>query len=224
MPPRMVVVVLSTFGSAPQSTGLFWRVFGPLSGSPTSLAVTPSLPRSMPRVPLSWMLLPRMLLPKVVSPSTRIPACPLPTTRLPSPGFVPPMVLSVAPFVMAIPEAVLPLWMPVASVPKKLHWMVALLAPSRKSASVKWYSAKPRTVLAFARSVSPLAALPAALPSSSILSVGGHAAQLAPGCVLPSSVTGAVIAGRGVVGTIRCTSVPGRLKRIARGALAALAS
>ena len=54
--------------SAPEaSTGKFCRLLAPLSASPTSLAVTPAAPMSMPSWAFEWIVLPSTALPTPAS-------------------------------------------------------------------------------------------------------------------------------------------------------------
>ena len=61
--PKTVVPPVGLLLTAEESTGKFWRLFAPASGSSASLAVTPSGPRSMPSPPLEKVELERTLLP-----------------------------------------------------------------------------------------------------------------------------------------------------------------
>ena len=75
------------------STGKFCRLLAPVSASPTSLAVTPLLARSMPRsvFPSSEFL--RIALP-VAGATTAMPLAPFPQMTLPSaPSVAEPIVL-----------------------------------------------------------------------------------------------------------------------------------
>jgi len=58
---------------------------------------------------------------------------------------------------------------------------------------------------------------PELLPFSSICKVGGQAAQLAPGWVVPSIDTASVIVGRALSGVMVCTPLPGTLNWISFG-------
>lgn len=69
-------------------TGKFWRLLAPVPGSSVSLAVTPSLSRSMPSPPLAKIRLERMLL--TVPSETNTPSAPLWAMRLPAALVVPP--------------------------------------------------------------------------------------------------------------------------------------
>ena len=67
-------------------TGKFCELFGPASGSPASLGVTPSPPRSMPSagemtVPLSWMELVTMVLPVPVAVTPVLTSTPAPVLK-----------------------------------------------------------------------------------------------------------------------------------------------
>ena len=68
------------------------QLFGPVSPSPASFGVTPSLVESIPRPPLPEMLLPRMALRADVAARTTTPV-PLFWMTFPSPAAVPPIVL-----------------------------------------------------------------------------------------------------------------------------------
>src|SRR3970040_1260383 len=73
--------------------GKFVRLFGPLSPSPESLAVTPSSLRSMPSRVWEWIELPRMELPVPADGNSTTPAPALYAMTLAAPGAVPPIVL-----------------------------------------------------------------------------------------------------------------------------------
>src|SRR5712692_2694984 len=75
------------------NTGKFCRLFGPASPSPASFAVTPALPKSIPRPVLSWIELGSMALPVPAVEETATPAPPLKAMVLPELAIVPPMVL-----------------------------------------------------------------------------------------------------------------------------------
>jgi len=93
LPPLAIAVV---------STGVFWRLFAPMSVSPASLAVMPLLPRSMPKprlakIELFWMRLP-------VPDATATPILPLLAMIFPSPAAVPPIALLAAAVICTLIE------------------------------------------------------------------------------------------------------------------------
>ena len=94
--------------SRSMTTGKFRRPFGPESPSPTSFAVTPSEPRSIPSPPFPKIALPRISISfaGVLGPKTAIPAPAFERMMLPAlPS--PPIVTSTAPLPRWIPSAVL---------------------------------------------------------------------------------------------------------------------
>ena len=79
-------------GAVLVTTGKFWRLFAPVSGSPGSLRVTPPRSRSIPSPPLATIVFERMALPVPLRRrSTPLP--PLKAIVLPAPAAVPPIVL-----------------------------------------------------------------------------------------------------------------------------------
>ncbi len=114
-------------------TGKFKRSLGPVSRSSVSLAVTPSPPRSIPRAPLPYTVLPRIVLSMAPAADTVMPASALPATMFPSPAAVPPIRLPGA-LLMKIPArggVSKPLGItptPRKSRPTMLPWIVLPLA------------------------------------------------------------------------------------------------
>ena len=118
--PRTVVLPPTLL--APCSTGKFCKSLAPASASPTSLALTPSNPRSMPRPALLKIRLPTMALPVLVDEYTSTPLWLLLAMTLPSPADVPPMRLPLTVVAMptlahTLPKAALGLTLPSRSVP-----------------------------------------------------------------------------------------------------------
>ncbi len=92
-PPSGVCAIV---GVSVESTGKFWRPFAPVSPSPGSFGVVPSVPSAMPRPKLSWMELARMEAPVTFSFSTNTPCpdegdVPLYAITFASPAPVPPI-------------------------------------------------------------------------------------------------------------------------------------
>ena len=87
------------------------------------------------------------------------------------------------------------------SVPIRLHSMVLLLLAAKLIPAKKSLMARPRIVLPLPlKEISTADSLPDSwLPSSSTARAGGQAAQLASGSVVPSRMTGSVMAGRAAV-------------------------
>src|SRR4029078_3186789 len=79
------------FEVAAVTTGEFWRLLGPVSPSPASFAVTPSLPRSIASPVFSKIALPLTVV-FVALPVTATPAPPFDEIVLDPPGVVPPIV------------------------------------------------------------------------------------------------------------------------------------
>ena len=117
--PIMVVVLLPVLLIAEVSIGKFCRLLGPVSASSGSLAVIPSLPRSIPSSPLENIELAKMALPVPAVLESPIPAKTLKAILLPAPT-PPPIVLpeQVAP--INTPEELCRAAVPLKSVPMKL--------------------------------------------------------------------------------------------------------
>ena len=116
------------------STGKFWNPLGPTSPSPMSLGVTPSggkaSLRSIPSVPLSWMVL--RLMTASAPWTTSTPKSPLPEMVFPAPASEPPTRTPTTCWTATPPAPLGTVPVPTASVPIRL--------PSTVMPSVRAYS------------------------------------------------------------------------------------
>ena len=117
------------------NTGVFCKSLAPVSASPASFSVTPSLFKSMPMEPLLVMRLPKMALPPLLALAMFTPRPLLLAMKLPAPAAVPPIRLAFAPLRTTTPSPLPKANVPVALLPMVLPATVLLSVPKPNSST-----------------------------------------------------------------------------------------